>query len=157
MVDPHSIVILLLEDDEDDYVLAMASVEDYKLATRFYRVKDGVEGLAYLAKESGMADGPDEHKVPYDQCPTPDLIICDLEMPKMDGREFIVKIKDDKRYRRIPVVVLTSSRDERDVAEAYDFGAAAFIVKPINVTEMTAVIREIRDFYLTIVRLPRRG
>lgn len=151
------IVILMLEDDEDDYTLAMESVKDDKLVNLIYRVKNGLEGLAYLEQRpGGMADSPDGSKMPFEKAPPPDIIIADLQMPKMDGPTFVRTIKSDKRFRGIPVVVLTNSKDERDVSESYDIGAAAVIVKPFNVSEMSQVVKSIRDFYLSVVRLPGR-
>jgi DNA-binding response OmpR family regulator len=87
----------------------------------------------------------------------PDIIIADLMMPKMDGAEFIKRIRADNRWRGLPVIVLTNSRDERDVAEAWDIGASAVIVKPVNAREMANVVKTLRDFYLSVVRLPNRG
>lgn len=151
------IIILMLEDDDDDYTLAMESVADDKLLNLIYRVKNGEEGLAYLRQEpGGLADSPDGSKMPFEKAPLPDIIIADLQMPRMDGPTFVRTIKSDKQFRGIPVVVLTNSRDERDVNESYDIGAAAVIVKPFNVKEMSTVVKTIRDFYLSVVRLPGR-
>lgn len=151
------IVILMLEDDEDDYLLAMESVRDDKLLNLIYRVTNGEEGLAYLEQRAGgLADSADGAKMPFEKAPPPDIIIADLQMPKMDGPTFVRTIKADKRFRAIPVVVLTNSRDERDVSESYDIGAAAVIVKPFNVSEMSQIVKTVRDFYLSVVRLPGR-
>lgn len=158
------IVILLLEDDDDDYLLSMSSVKKDRLVNHIFRVKDGVEGIQFLKKEGpGVADtsfedsNGDAIRTPFNECPTPDIIIADLQMPRMGGRDFIIEVKKAREWRKIPIIVLTNSSDDKDVSELYEVGAAAYIVKPINAIEMGRVVKEIRDFYLSVVRLKGRN
>jgi CheY-like chemotaxis protein len=106
-------------------------------------VKDGVEALAFLRREGDFADAP-----------RPDLILLDLNLPKKDGREVLADIKADPTLRRIPVVVLTVSKDEEDILKSYDLYANCYVTKPINMEQFIAVVRSIEDFWLTIVKLP---
>jgi len=106
-------------------------------------VKDGVEALAFLRREGDFADAP-----------RPDLILLDLNLPKKDGMEVLADIKADPTLRRIPVVVLTVSKDEEDILKSYDLYANCYVTKPINMEQFIAVVRSIEDFWLTIVKLP---
>jgi CheY-like chemotaxis protein len=110
-----------------------------------HHVHDGVEALAFLHREG-----------PYAGRPRPDLILLDLNLPRMDGREVLAAIKRDEDLKRIPVIILTTSDDERDVLKAYNLHANCFITKPIALDRFLAVVRSIEEFWLTIVRLPRK-
>jgi CheY-like chemotaxis protein len=106
-------------------------------------VGDGVEALAFLTRESNFSDAPH-----------PDLIFLDLNLPRMDGHEFLSKIKDDPDFRRIPVVILTVSKSEEDVFKTYDRHANCYITKPVNMDQFEKVVKSVKDFWFTIVKLP---
>ena len=108
-------------------------------------VEDGVEALAFLRREGDYAD-----------VPRPDVILLDLNLPRMDGREVLAEIKQDPRLLRIPVVIVTSSEAERDVARAYDLHANCYITKPVDLRQFIEVVKSIEDFWLAVVRLPPR-
>jgi CheY-like chemotaxis protein len=137
--------ILLVEDNPGDAVLTREAFKDCKLVNAMHHVHDGVEALAFLRQEG-----------PYAGRPRPDLILLDLNLPRMDGREVLAAIKRDEDLKRIPVIILTTSDDERDVLKAYNLHANCFITKPIALDRFLAVVRSIEEFWLTIVRLPRK-
>jgi len=139
------IEILLVEDNAGDVRLTQEALDDGKVHNNMRVVKDGVEALAYLRREGKYAN-----------VPRPDLILLDLNLPKKDGREVLAEIKGDKVLKRIPVVVLTTSRAERDVLKAYDLHANCYITKPVDLDQFITVVRSIEDFWFTIVKLPRR-
>jgi CheY-like chemotaxis protein len=140
------IEILLVEDNSGDARLPHEVLRDAKLRNRLSRVKDGVEALAFLRREG-----------PYSAAPRPDLLLLDLNLPRKDGREVLAEIKDDPDLRRIPVVILTSSRDEHDVLEAYNLHANCYVVKPVGLEQFITVVQSIQDFWFQIVRLPPDG
>ena len=107
-------------------------------------VGDGVEALAFLRREGKYAEAP-----------RPDLILLDLNMPRMDGRSFLSEMRADDNLKAIPVVVLTTSRTEEDIVKSYRLGANCYITKPVGLAEFTRVVNAIEDFWFTIVRLPR--
>jgi CheY-like chemotaxis protein len=137
--------ILLVEDNPGDAVLTREAFKDCRLQNAMHHVHDGVEALAFLHREG-----------PYAGRPRPDLILLDLNLPRMDGREVLAAIKRDEDLKRIPVIILTTSDDERDVLKAYNLHANCFITKPIALDRFLAVVRSIEEFWLTIVRLPRK-
>ena len=137
------IEILLVEDNAGDVRLTQEALDDGKVHNNMRVVKDGVEALAYLRREGKYAN-----------VPRPDLILLDLNLPKKDGREVLAEIKGDKVLKRIPVVVLTTSRAERDVLKAYDLHANCYITKPVDLDQFITVVRSIEDFWFTIVKLP---
>jgi len=108
-------------------------------------VKDGVEAMSFLRREGKYAD---EHH--------PDLILLDLNLPKKDGREVLAEIKADEALKYIPVVVLTTSQAEQDILKAYDLYANCYITKPVDLEQFITVVKSIEDFWLTIVKLPRK-
>lgn len=140
----RSITILMVDDDPADVRLTREALGARQMASRIYDVCDGIEALAFLQKQGVYADAP-----------RPDLILMDLNMPRMDGRETLAAIKNDLSFRRIPVIVLTTSADEADVAKAYELNANCYITKPVDWSRFIRVIRLIEDFWLTIVCLPR--
>lgn len=140
------IEILLAEDNPGDVDLAKEALQDSKIVNKLHTVPDGVEAMAFLHKEGE-----------YAQKPRPDLILLDLNMPKKDGREVLAEIKSDPDLRRIPVVVLTISKDEADVLKSYDLHANCYITKPIDLEQFITIIKSIEDFWLTIVKLPFAG
>ena len=143
MNDDQPIEILLVEDNPGDVRLTLEVMKDARVRNHMSMVKDGVEALAFLRREGDFADAP-----------RPDLILLDLNLPKKDGREVLADIKADPTLRRIPVVVLTVSKDEEDILKSYDLYANCYVTKPINMEQFIAVVRSIEDFWLTIVKLP---
>ena len=138
------IEILLAEDNPGDARLTVEGFKDAKVKNNITVVEDGMEALAYL-----------RHEGPYANAALPDLILLDLNMPKKDGREVLAEIKADEELRRIPVLVFTISNAEKDILEAYDLQASAFITKPIDLDEFITVVRSLEEFWLTIVKLPQ--
>jgi chemotaxis family two-component system response regulator Rcp1 len=137
------IEILLVEDNDGDIRLTQEALKEGRLNNRLSVATDGVEALAFLRREGKYADAPRPH-----------LILLDLNLPKKDGREVLSAIKADPALRRIPVVVLTTSKAEMDVMRAYDEHANCFINKPVDLEQFLRVIRTIEDFWLSIVALP---
>lgn len=136
--------VLLVEDNPGDIRLMREALRDGSTRKKLDAVEDGEEALAYLRREAKYADAP-----------KPDLIFLDLNLPKKDGREVLNEIKRDDQLRRIPVVILTTSEAERDVARAYELHANCYIKKPTDLDEYMEVIRACENFWLHIVRLPR--
>lgn len=144
--DPRAITILLAEDDEDDHFLILEAMHESKLANDIRWVRNGEELLSYLRREGRYS--------PPDQSPTPGLILLDLNMPRMDGREALKEIKSDPALRKIPIVVLTTSRSDEDVLRSYDLGVNSFVRKPVQFSELVEVIKIIGKYWLQIVMLP---
>ena len=141
--DNGPIEILMMEDTPGDVRLTIEAFADGRMANRVRVAKDGVEGMAMLRREG-----------PYADCPRPDLILLDLNMPRKDGREVLAEIKQDPALRRIPVVILTTSRAEQDVLETYDLRANCYIAKPVDLEQFITAVRSIEDFWFTVVKLP---
>ena len=139
----RSVEILMVEDSPTDALLARESFRDAKLKNNLHEVVDGVEAMAFLNKEGRYADAP-----------RPDLILLDLNLPKKDGREVLAEIKGDPDLRRIPVVVLTTSKEEEDRLEVYDLNANCYITKPVDFAQFTEIVKSIEHFWFTIVSLP---
>jgi CheY-like chemotaxis protein len=135
--------VLLVEDDPGDVLMTQEAFADHKVHNRLHVVSDGVEAMAFLRKEGSYAD-----------VPTPDLILLDLNLPKMDGREVLAAIKEDEKLRSIPVVILTTSEAEEDVLRSYSLHANAYVTKPVDFERFIEVVRRIDDFFVTVVRLP---
>ena len=140
------IEILLVEDNPGDVDLAREALENSKIRNTLSVVGDGEEALAFLHR-SGK----------YAAAPRPDLILLDLNLPRKSGREVLAEIKSDDYFKRIPVVVLTVSKDEEDILASYNLHANCFITKPIDLHQFLRVVRAIEDFWLTIVKLPPNG
>ena len=137
------IEILLVEDNPGDVRLTIEALKEGKVSNRLSVARDGVEALAFLRRE-----GPHANAI------RPDLILLDLNLPKKDGREVLAEIKEDTRLRRIPVVVLTTSKAEEDILRTYDLHANCYITKPVDLDQFITVVKSIDEFYFTIVRLP---
>lgn len=135
--------IVMADDDKDDQLLAIDAFESAKLTNELHTVDDGVELLKFLRREGEYADAP-----------RPGLVLLDLNMPRMDGREALEQIKADPDLRRIPVVVLTTSKAEADLVRSYDLGAASFITKPVTFPGLVEVIRSLGRYWLEIVEVP---
>jgi CheY-like chemotaxis protein len=143
----RSITIVMADDDADDRLLAREAMEETRLANDFRFVGDGEELLRYLRREGAYADPA--------SAPRPGLILLDLNMPRMDGREALAEIKRDPALRRIPVVVMTTSKAEEDVFRSYEGGAASFIPKPVTFEGLVEVMKTLGRYWVEIVELPR--
>ena len=141
-----SCIILLADDDPDDLEMARRALTKNDLAGEIYTVGDGEELLDFLNHRGRFS--------PPARSPTPALILLDLNMPKMDGREALREIKADPKLRRIPVVVMTTSTAEQDILRSYDLGASSFISKPITLAELVDVTRVLGQYWFDVVRLP---
>ena len=137
--------ILLVEDNPGDVRLTMEALKEGKLSNELHVVEDGIEALAFLRKEGK-----------YTQAPHPDLILLDLNLPKKDGREVLAEIKEDPDLKRIPVVILTTSKAEEDILRTYDLHANCYVTKPVELEQFMTIVRYIEEFWLTIVKLPPR-
>jgi CheY-like chemotaxis protein len=141
------LTILLADDDEEDRELARDALQNSRLANEMKFVFDGQDLLDYLRREGRWA-GPEV------EAPRPGIILLDLNMPRKDGREALAEIKADESLRRIPVVVLTTSRDESDVLSTYDLGVSSFITKPVTFGGLVDVMRTWTQYWFEIVELP---
>lgn len=141
------ITVLMAEDDEDDRLLVRDAWQEARIRNELVFVQDGVDLLAYLRREGAYA--------PPARAPRPGLVLLDLNMPRMDGREALEAIKSDESLRSIPVVVMTNSKTEEDILRTYDLGASGFVVKPVSLTALTEVVRALRRYWFQIVELPR--
>jgi chemotaxis family two-component system response regulator Rcp1 len=135
--------ILLVEDNPGDVRLAKEALKECKIDNTVYVAQDGIEALAFLRKEG-------EHE----KAPRPDLILLDLNLPRKSGREVLAEVKADPSLRRIPIVVMTVSRDEEDVLKAYNLHANCYITKPIDFGQFIRITKSIEDFWFRIVKLP---
>jgi two-component system response regulator len=140
----ESAVILLVEDDPGDIELTQYTIQKSKIFIDLRVVGDGVEALAFLRQEGK-----------YSGVPRPDLILLDLNMPRMDGRTFLAEMRADEELKAIPVVVLTTSQAEEDIIRSYRLGANCYVTKPVGLAEFTRVVNAIEAFWFTIVRLPQ--
>jgi len=141
-----TVTILMADDDEDDCMLAREALTESRLANDLYIVRDGEELMDYLYRRGQYANP--------NISPRPDLILLDLNMPKKDGREALREIKNNPELRRIPVVVLTTSKAEEDIYRSYDLGANSFIIKPVTFAALVEVMKTIGKYWFEIVELP---
>jgi chemotaxis family two-component system response regulator Rcp1 len=135
--------ILLVEDTPSDVRLTREALKAAKVMNKLHVVGDGVEAMAFLRREGKYAD-----------VPRPDLVLLDLNMPRKDGREVLAEVKADPDLRRIPVVVLTTSKAEEDIVRSYDLHANAYVSKPVDLTQFLKVIGSMEQFWLAVVTLP---
>jgi CheY-like chemotaxis protein len=135
--------ILLVEDNPGDVRLTLEALREARIYNRVNVVDDGEKAIAFLHRQGD-----------YINAPNPDLILLDLNLPKKDGREVLAEIKADEKIKRIPVVILTTSKAERDILKSYDLQANCYVAKPVDLDQFIAVIKSIGDFWLTIVKLP---
>ena len=140
------IEVLLVEDDPGDVLMTKEAFEEHKLRNRLSVVSDGAAALSYLRHEGEYAD-----------VATPDLILLDLNLPRIDGREVLEEIKKDEEFRRIPVVVLTTSQTDEDILRSYQLHANAYVTKPVDFDRFLSVVRQIDEFFVSVVKLPPRG
>ncbi|ONI80265.1 two-component system response regulator [Saccharothrix sp. ALI-22-I] len=145
MSNPLNVIdVLLVEDDPGDALMTQEAFEHHKIRNQLHVVRDGIEALQFLRREE-----------PYEDAPRPGLILLDLNLPKMDGREVLAEIKADETLRPIPVVVLTTSEAEEDILRSYNLHANAYVTKPVDFDRFIEVVRQIDDFFVTVVKLPR--
>jgi CheY-like chemotaxis protein len=140
----HPIEVLLVEDDPGDVLLTKEAFADNKVRNNLNIVSDGEEATAYLRRQGEHADAA-----------RPDLILLDLNLPRKDGREVLRDIKADPELRSIPVVVLTTSEADEDILDSYDLHANAYVTKPVDFDSFIRIVRQIDDFFVTVVKLPR--
>lgn len=140
-------VILLAEDEPADAHLVKAALAENRIITDLHHVVDGREVLEFLRRQ-----GPR-----FANAPRPDLILLDLNMPRMDGRECLAALKKDPDLHAIPVVILTTSEVERDVVASYNLGASGYISKPVDIDQFIAAVRHLGDYWIKLVRLPHRN
>jgi len=143
MSEREPVEILLAEDNPGDVKLTRKALNDGKLVNNLHVVNDGIEAMEYLRNEGE-----------YEDAPRPDLILLDLNMPRMDGRDVLEAVKDDDDLCRIPVVVLTSSDAEEDVVKSYELHANAYLTKPVDFDGFLEVIEKLEEFWLEVVKLP---
>jgi chemotaxis family two-component system response regulator Rcp1 len=140
------IEILLVEDNPGDVRLTREALRDGKVQNNLSTARDGLEALKFL-----------RHEPPFELAVRPDLILLDLNLPRMDGREVLSEIKADDKLKAIPVVVLTTSKAEEDVLRSYDLHANCFVTKPVDLDQFILVVQSIEQFWHSIVTLPRNG
>ena len=140
------IVILMADDDADDRMLTKDALEESRVLNELRFVEDGEELMEYLTRKGKYAN-PDDS-------PRPGLILLDLNMPKKDGREALKEIKSDPNLRRIPVVIMTTSKAEEDIFRSYDFGASSFITKPVTFDRLVELMRTLGEYWVEFVELP---
>jgi CheY-like chemotaxis protein len=148
MKDNKTPLILIADDDEDDRMFTKEAFEENFKEKEIRFVNDGVDLLDYLRRRNKYSDP--------DTSPRPSIILLDLNMPKMDGREALREIKSDPKLRTIPVVILTTSIAEQDVLKTYDMGVNCFITKPVSFTAFVEVTRTIGHYWFDIVKLPNQ-
>jgi chemotaxis family two-component system response regulator Rcp1 len=143
--DCRPIEILMVEDNPGDVRLTVEALKEGKVRNNFHTVEDGVEAMAFLRRQGRYAEAP-----------RPDLILLDLNLPKMNGREVLAEIKEDPELRRIPVVILTVSKAEQDILKSYNLHTNCYITKPVDLDQFLEVVKSIENFWLTVVMLPPR-
>ena len=143
---PTVVDVLLVEDDPGDVLMTREAFEEHKLRNTLHVVEDGVEAVAFLRREGRYADAP-----------RPGLILLDLNLPRKDGREVLAEVKDDPELRTIPVVVLTTSKAEEDILRSYQLHANAYVTKPVDFERFISVVRQIDEFFVSVVKLPPRN
>ncbi|MFI1517812.1 response regulator [Kitasatospora cineracea] len=141
---PQPVDVLLVEDDPGDELMTREAFEDNKIGNTLHVVRDGEEALDFLYRRGRHA-----------QAPRPDLILLDLNLPKYDGRQVLEKIKSDPELSHIPVVVLTTSAAEEDILRSYKLHANAYVTKPVDLDQFISAVRQIDDFFVQVVRLPK--
>ncbi len=137
--------ILLVDDDQGDVMLTKKALHNGRFCNTIYVARDGVEAMDFL-----------HHRGDYPTSPRPDLILLDLNMPRKDGREVLYEIKQDADLRTIPVVVLTTSDADQDILRSYDLHANCYVTKPVELEQFVSVVKDIRGFWFSIVKLPPR-
>ncbi len=137
-----TVEILLVEDNPGDVRLTMEALKEGRLRNTVRVARDGIEALAMLRREEGYCD-----------CPRPDLVLLDLNLPGKDGRQVLEEVKEDPELRRIPVVILTTSEAEEDIIRTYDLHANCYITKPVDLDQFMGIVRTIENFWFSVVKL----
>jgi len=140
-------VLLMVEDNEDDYEATVRSLKKNHFVNPVHWCRSGRDALDFLGRSGKYADGG---------VPTPDLILLDLNMPGIDGRQVLGAVKADPKLRHIPVIVLTTSSDARDVEQCYEIGASTYIQKPVSFEGLTEAVRTMKDYWFGVALLPNR-
>jgi CheY-like chemotaxis protein len=135
--------LLLVEDDPGDAMMTREALAEAKIVHELHVVDNGESAIAFLRQDE-----------PYVDAPRPDLIFLDLNLPRVDGREVLAFVKGDTSLRRIPLVILTTSDSDEDIAASYDLHANAYVTKPVDFQAFLAAVRQVDDFFLTVARLP---
>jgi CheY-like chemotaxis protein len=143
---PTPIEVLLVEDDPGDVLMTQEAFEEHKVRNNLAVVNDGTDAIAYLRREGQYADAP-----------RPDLVLLDLNLPRRDGREVLAEIKNDPNLCDIPVVVLTTSQADEDILRSYKLHANAYVTKPVDFERFIAVVRQIDEFFVSVVKLPPKA
>lgn len=139
----HMIEILMIDDDEGDVLMAQEALEDAKLVNNFYTVHDGLEAIEFMEKQGHFSD-----------MPTPDLVLLDINMPRMNGHEVLSWMREHSTYKLTPVVILTTSSSDNDILKSYEKHANCFITKPVDLEKFNKVVATIDEFWAGIVKLP---
>ena len=139
------IIILVVEDDPDDQFLTKEAIKESRIVNELYFVKDGTELLDFLHHKGEFAG----------DFPIPDLILLDLNLPRMNGREALREIKSDQQLCQIPIVILSTSQSEEDVSECYKLGAGGFITKPVKYSDLIETMKTVGDYWFAAVRRPK--
>ena len=137
--------LLLIEDDPGDVVMTREALSGAKVLHNLHVIDNGESAVAFVKRQGQYADAP-----------RPDLILLDLNLPRLDGREVLALIKADESLRQIPVVILTTSDAEEDIARSYDLHANAYVTKPVDFEAFMRIVRQVDDFFLSVARLPGR-
>jgi two-component system, chemotaxis family, response regulator Rcp1 len=140
------IEILLVEDSPSDAALTIEALQEGKIGNNLNRVEDGVEAIAYLRQQGKFAKSP-----------RPDLIMLDLNLPRKDGREVLRELKSDPSLNLIPIIVLTTSKSDKDVLQSYELKANCYIAKPVDFQQFIDVVKSIKHFWLSVVMLPPKA
>ncbi len=143
---PQPFDILLVEDEPADAHMVRTAINESKVYCNLYHVMDGLDALDFLRHESER----------YKNAPKPDLILLDLNMPRMNGKEFLAAVKADENLASIPVVVLAASDTERDINASYKLQASGFVIKPVDMAQFINAMRQVVGYWLTLTRLPRK-
>jgi CheY-like chemotaxis protein len=146
MTEWRPIEVLLVEDDQGDVLLTKEAFDLNKVRNRLHVVNDGEQAMAFLRREAEYRDAP-----------RPDLMLLDLNLPRMGGLEVLSEVKADADLRTIPVVILTTSEAEEDILHSYRLHANAYVSKPVDFEQFIRVVRQIDDFFVTVVKLPSQG
>ncbi len=139
----QSVNVLLVEDDAGDVDLTKEALKDSKVIVNLHVVEDGELALRFLRRET-----------PYADAVRPDVILLDLNLPKKDGRQVLQEIKSDERFKSIPVVILTTSDADQDILRSYGVGGNCYVTKPVGLDQFVRVVKQIEDFWFTVVKLP---
>jgi CheY-like chemotaxis protein len=137
--------VLLVEDNEDDVELTLEAFKESKITMRVHVVENGIKAMKFLRRQEG-----------YEDKPRPDLVLLDLNLPIMDGREVLKEIREDPELTDLPVVVLTTSQSDEDITQVYKMHANCYVTKPVDFAQFTKVINQIEGFWFQLVKLPKK-